>query len=98
MTSLELNEKKLVVNLSNHNLTKPQNNVLALGLNFATNPKRVPYTDIVAATEQVTKSLPSTEGQQLRETVKSCLDKYGNRPPIPTLNQVERTAIKSPKK
>ena len=35
----QLNEKKLVVNLSNHNLTEPQNNVLALGLNFATNPK-----------------------------------------------------------
>ena len=50
----QLNLKKLVVKLSNHNLTEPQNNVLALGLNFATNPKRVPYTDIVAATEQVT--------------------------------------------
>ena len=41
----------------------------------------------------MTKSLPSTEGQQLRETVKSCLDEYGNRPPIPTLNQVECAAI-----
>ena len=92
-----LDEKKLVINLSNHNLTDAQNYVLALGLNFATNLKEVPYSDIITNTELVSKSLPQPEGQQLREVVKECLNRRGQNPPppIPTLSREEREAVRS---
>ena len=69
-------DQKLIVNISSHKLTETQNNVLALGLNFATNPNEVLYVSITLATEQVTNFLQLEEHQQLKETIKTCLQKY----------------------
>ena len=90
--------QKLIVNISSHKLTETQNNVLALGLNFATNPKEVPYVSITLATEQANDFLQLEEHQQLRETIKTCLQKYKWISPTTTLNHEEREAIKSLKK
>ena len=48
-----LDKNRLVVNLSSQQLTEAQRDVLALGLNFATTPKRIPVEDIIARTEHV---------------------------------------------
>ena len=74
--NFKLDQKKLIVNISSHKLTETQNNVLALGLNFPTNPKEVPYVSIPLATEQATNFLQLEEHQQLRETIKTYLQKY----------------------
>lgn len=91
-------DQKLIVNISSHKLTETQNNVLALGLNFATNPNEVLYVSITLATEQVTNFLQLEEHQQLKETIKTCLQKYKWISPTTTLNHEEREAIKSLKK
>ena len=64
-----LDQDRLVVNLSSQQLTETQRDVLALGLNFATAPKRVPVEDIIARTEQTARRMNEKDGQTLREGV-----------------------------
>ena len=86
-----LNKDRLVVNLSSQQLTEPQHNVLALGLNFATAPKRAPVEDIIARTEQTANRLNEKDGQTLRE-VQRCLREA--KKPEPTLTRTEWKALK----
>ena len=88
-----LNKDRLVVNLSSQQLTKAQCNVLALGLNFATAPKRVPVVDIIARTEQTTRGLNEKDDQTIREEVQHCLREA--KMPEPTLTRTEQGAPKN---
>ena len=87
-----LNKDRLVVNLSSQQLTESQRDVLALGLNFATAPKRVPVEDIIARTEQTARRLNEKDGQTLREEVQRCLREA--KKPKPTLTRTEQKALK----
>ena len=87
-----LDKNRLVVNLSSQQLTEAQRDVLALGLNFATAPKRIPVEDIIARTEQTARRLNEKDGQTLREEVQRCLREA--KPPKPTLTRTEREALK----
>ncbi|XP_072033416.1 uncharacterized protein [Amphiura filiformis] len=49
--------KKWVINLSKHKLTKPQESILAKGLNFAPSPSKLPYEDYIIATELACRKL-----------------------------------------
>ena len=52
---LEMN--KIVVNMSERPLTKPEESILALGFNFIPVPTSIPEKTIIAETEAVARSL-----------------------------------------
>ena len=87
-----LDRDRLVVNLSSQQLTEAQHDDLALGLNFATAPKRIPVEDIITRTEQTARRLNEEDGQTLREGVQRCLREA--KTPEPTLTCTERKALK----
>ena len=62
-----------------------------MGLNFATAPRDIPKTDIIARTESFAKQMKE-DGQLLREGVKRCLEEAKHQ--MSTLNREEREAIK----
>ena len=83
-----------MVNLSIKELSENQKEVLSLGLNFATTPRKIPAKEIIARTEEFAKMME--DGQSLREGVKKCLEEA--KPPKPNLTHEEREAIKELKK
>ena len=66
--------------------------MLALGLNFAVAPKRVPYREIIASTEATGRQLDQDRAKQLRICVSGALHKA--RPPPSNLSKGMRQAIK----
>ena len=61
--------KKWVVNLTEHKLTRDQEDVLTLGLNFVPAPKKLPMLDIVTGIELGARRLGSDEAEELRGRV-----------------------------
>ena len=55
-----------VINLTGLEISKPQTEVLELGLNFAPAPSKIPVKYIVAAVETGMKNLPSIDKDDLR--------------------------------
>ena len=58
--------KGWVVNLSDQPVSKEQEEVLALGLNFAPAPKKVLFTDTIAAMEEGTHELTPDQAEEYR--------------------------------
>ena len=77
---LEMN--KIVVNMSERPLTKPEKSILTLGLNFVPVPTSIPEKTIIAETEAVARSLEEEDAAKLRSAVQSCL----NNPKLPKSN------------
>ena len=48
---------------------------LALGLNFAVAPKRIPFIDIISATESTARQLDPNKAKQLRMGVSEALSR-----------------------
>ena len=77
--------------LVNHTLvtvTKPQNNVLRLGLNFALAPNRIPVKDFIRAVEMASTKLDGDAVDDLRIRVCGVIRKA--RPPAPNLSRQQR--------
>ncbi|XP_071476521.1 uncharacterized protein [Diadema antillarum] len=85
--------RNTVVNLSQHNLTQAEHNVLSLGLNFATPPKKIPFTEIIQQTEPKLRYLNKAAADNIRLLVTQALSTA--KPPQPNLNKEERTAVKT---
>ena len=81
-----------LVNRTSVTLTKPQNDVLRLGLNFALAPNRVPVKDFIAAVETATTKLDEDAADDLRMRVCGVIRKA--RPPAPNLSRQQRIALK----
>lgn len=62
-----MNPDKVVHNASDKILTEDE--VLALGLNFAVTPKAIPMNDIIAATESTARRLDTPTHRQQRSYV-----------------------------
>ena len=69
----QLDQDKIVKNLSSRSLAPKEKEALALGLNFAVTPKRIPTFEIIAATEATASQLDSETAQLLRHRVSSIL-------------------------
>ena len=69
----QLDQDKIVKNLSSRSLAPKEKEALALGLNFAVTPKRIPTFEIIAATETTASQLDSETAQLLRHRVSSIL-------------------------
>ena len=65
LSQATLDRSKLVVNLSSRPLS-PVEEVLALGLSFAIAPSRIPYRDIISATEATAHQLDHKAADSLR--------------------------------
>ena len=63
-------------------LTKPEESILALGLNFVPVPTSIPEKTIIAETEAVARSLEEEDAAKLRSAVQNCL----NNPKLPKSN------------
>jgi len=88
--------KKWVVNISKHELTKPETSVLAKGLNFAITPSEFPVTDYIVATEQACQKLPNSEATVLRAEIAGAIK--GSKPPKSNISKEEQKALKDLKK
>ncbi|XP_072047007.1 uncharacterized protein [Amphiura filiformis] len=88
--------KKWVINLSKHKLTKPQESVLAKGLNFSPAPNKIPYEEYIVATEQACHKLSNNEATVLRSEIAGVL--RNARPPKSNISAEERRAIQDLKK
>ena len=69
----QLDTKKLVKNYSSRQLDKIEEEVLALGLNFAITPKAIPTQEIVTRTEAISRTMNANQAQDLKSRVKWCL-------------------------
>jgi hypothetical protein len=83
--------KKWVINLSKFKLTKPQEEVLAKGLNFSPAPNKIPHEDFIVATELACGKLPYNESSVLRSEMAGLL--RNARPPKSNISADERRAI-----
>lgn len=63
----------MVKNLSHRLLTQDEEQVLALGLNFAVTPKTVPTEKIIAATKATAKQMRPDKAEKLRTIVSNVL-------------------------
>ena len=64
-----LDPKRVVRNVSSRILTEDEERLLALVLNFAVTPRRIPYHEIIAATESTARQLDAEKAKKLREGV-----------------------------
>ena len=91
-----LDPKKVVRNFSSRSLTEDEERVLSLGLNFAVAPKRIPYQDIIVATESTARQLDSEKAKTLRMEVSTALHKA--RPPASNVDKGMLRALKNLRK
>ena len=84
--------KRWVINLSDYDLSKDQEKVLARGLNFAVTPDKIPVNEIIVATEQATWCVSNEKKDSLRAEICGIL-KSAKRPNN-NLTQNERHALK----
>ena len=88
--------KKWVINLFKYKTSKPQESLLAKGLNFSPSPGKIPYEDYIIATEKACRKLPSNEATVLRSEMAGLLRNV--KPPKPNITKDERKAIQELKK
>ena len=61
--------ERWVVNLTDRSVSKPQEDVLKLGLNFAPTPTKLPVVDTTAAVEEGARQLSEEDAEDLRGRV-----------------------------
>lgn len=54
----EFSNQRTVINLSGHNLSDSEKNLLSKGLNFAPTPRYIPIETYISKVEPVIQSLP----------------------------------------
>ena len=88
--------KKWAVNLSKYKTSKPQESLLAKGLNFSPSPTKIPYDEYIIATEKACRKLNNNEATVLRSEMAGLLRNV--KPPKSNITKDERKAIQELKK
>ena len=91
-THLKKWREKWVKNISEKELTAPQQTLLEGGLNFAVAVDRIPYTEHIVACESACSKLPREEARSLRAEVTGMLKSA--RVPKSNISKEERVASK----
>ncbi|XP_072042858.1 uncharacterized protein [Amphiura filiformis] len=91
-TNLKKWRERWVKNLSEKDLTDPQESLLARGLGFAVSVNKIPHDEFIVACESACAKLPPGEAQNLRMEVAGSL-KTAKIPPS-NITKEERKAIK----
>ena len=81
-----------MINLTNRPLSKPQEDVLRLGLNFTPAPTKLPLVDMIAAVEEGARQLNEEDAEDLRGRVCGILRRA--KPPKDNLSKEQRKALK----
>ena len=84
-------KKKWVTNLSHTTLTKSQNQVLQLGLNFALAPKHVPVQKVIASVEKCLYKVTGAEATRIRSKMVSAIKDHKPEPCV--LSPEDRNAL-----
>ena len=86
-----------VINVTDTELTKEQKSLLNLGLNFVPATKRIPFIDIISATETCTTDLENsskeTDAEFLRQKLSHILNKNLNIKLRDNLSKPQRKAL-----
>ncbi|XP_053335750.1 uncharacterized protein LOC128508432 [Clarias gariepinus] len=92
---VRVSSDKCVKNLSDRELTGPEMEVLAKGLNYAVTPDHIPVVDMITATESAIRNnnISEEEAEQLRAQVSMFLLKAKS--PPPNLSKQEKRALTS---
>ena len=67
--------KRWVVNTTERELTRPQNTLLAKGLNYAVSVDKIPHEEFIIASEKACWKLPQKDAQNLRAEVAGVLSR-----------------------
>ena len=81
-----------MINLTNRPLSKPEEDVLRLGLNFTPAPTKLPLVDTIAAVEEGARQLNEEDAEDLRGRVCGILRRA--KPPKDNLSKEQRKALK----
>ena len=92
LASSDVENRVSVVNLSNRNLSKEEEKVLSLGLNFAITPRTLPKEKLIQEIEPALSKLSKQAGNQARVQIAEVLRRA--RLPKSNLNKNERTALR----
>ena len=84
--------ERWVVNLTDRSLSKSQEDILKLGLNFAPAPTKLPVVDTIAAVEEKARQLSEEDAEDLRGRVCGILRHA--KPPKDNLTKEQRKALK----
>ena len=84
--------ERWVVNLTDCSLSKPQEDLLRLGLNFAPAPTKLPVVDTIAAVEEGARQLSEEDAEDLQGRVCGILRHA--KPPKDNLTKEQRKALK----
>ena len=80
-----------MLNQTSVTLTKPQNDVLKLGLNLGLAPNKIPAKDFIAAVEMASTKLDDSTADDLRMRITCVIRK--TKPPASNLLQQQRIAL-----
>ncbi len=72
-TQLKKWREKWVKNISDKDLSDPQQKLLARGLNFAVSVDKIPHDEYIVACESACSKLPTEEAQSLRAEITGML-------------------------
>jgi hypothetical protein len=90
----DIDKKRWVINISSHELSEKERDVLSKGLNFAVTPPKLPVEEFITSTELACQQLQdSTKSAALRSDVTRILSK--RRKHRPNINVEERKALQS---
>ncbi|XP_072030440.1 uncharacterized protein [Amphiura filiformis] len=95
-TQLKKWREKWVKNITDKELSDPQQKLLARGLNFAVSVDKIPHTEYIVACETACAKLPWQEAQSLRAEVTGMLKSA--KVPKSNITKEERSALKELKK
>ncbi len=95
-TQLKKWREKWVKNISDKELSDPQQKLLARGLNFAVSVDKIPNDEYIVACETACSKLPAEEAQNLRAEIAGMLK--SSKPPKSNISKEERVALNELKK
>ena len=88
----KLDPNTVVRNFSSHILSKPEQDVLSKGFNFAVTPNRLPTESIICGVEAALIGLPKAKAEQIRQDTARILSK--SKLPANNLTREERSALR----
>ncbi|XP_038066508.1 uncharacterized protein LOC119736566 [Patiria miniata] len=89
----DMNKANSVINLSQRQLSKTESNVLALGMNFATTPSKIPVEEFIQSIEPSIRKMDKEKADNIRIQIHQVLKH--SKPPKSNITRLEHQAINS---
>ncbi|XP_038072068.1 uncharacterized protein LOC119740735 [Patiria miniata] len=89
----DMEKANSVVNLSQRQLSKTESNILALGMNFATTPCKIPVEEFIQSIEPSIRKMDKEKAYNIRFQIHQVLKH--SKPPKSNITRLEHQAINS---